>query len=536
MTPRTVAAGLLALLVLLVGCTQHSTSHSTLRRGLSGDVSTLDPQKAADEFSEQVLRDLYEGLTTEGDDGRALPALADSWSVSDDGLIYTFRLRGDARWSNGDPVVSLDVVRGLRRAVDPKTASPAAALLRPIENASEVLAGTAAPESLGVSAPDPHTLEIRLSHATPYLPVLLAYPVAFPLHGPTLAQFGDHFASAGHLVSNGPYRLDSMAPETRIVVSRNPHYRDRAHVAIETVEFLPIPDAHAELNRFRAGELDLTYTLPANQFDWAKRNLSSELQLRPRLGTVYIAFNLASAPLRDPRLREALALVLDRKALTGQILHAGQVPADSFVPPGMPGYTAATYPWRDEPREALLDRARSLYAAAGFSVAKPLRLRLLFSPNEALHNTALTSAAVWKEVLGVEVQLDEREFKTFLTTRSDRSQWDAVVDGWSADFADPVSFLDTLRQGVPNNDPGFSDPDYERLLDAAEAEPKADGRLAALQAAERRLLESYALTPLFHPVNRRLVNPRLGGAKLNPLAHQYSQRLSWTKQSGSSAD
>jgi oligopeptide transport system substrate-binding protein len=195
--------------------------------------------------------------------------------------------------------------------------------------------------------------------------------------------------------------------------------------------------------------------------------------------------------------------------------------------PGLPDYSPASYVWKDESPEGRLRRARSLYASAGLSPTRPLHIRLLFSPNEGLRNTALTSAAIWKDALGVEVELDEREFKTFLATRTDRSQWDAIVDGWTADFPDPASFLDALRRGDPNNDPGFSDPEFERLLDLAAVEPNADRRFSALQSAERRLLESYALAPIFHPVVRRLVSPTIGGATLTPLAHQYSQRLRW---------
>ena len=175
---RSIACVLAVLLAWLAGCTQEAPPHAALRRGLRADIATLDPQKAGDELSKEVLRDLFEGLTTEGDDGRAQPALAVSWTISEDLLTYTFRLRDDARWSNGDPVVATDVLRGLRRAVDPATASPSANILRPIENAAEILSGSKAPDALGASAPDPRTIVIRLRHPTPYLPILLANPVA----------------------------------------------------------------------------------------------------------------------------------------------------------------------------------------------------------------------------------------------------------------------------------------------------------------------------------------------------------------------
>ena len=447
-----------------------------LRRGLGGDVATLDPQKAGDNFSEDVVRDLFEGLTAETADGTVIPALAESWTVTDDGRTYTFQLRREARWSNGDPVTADEVVLGLRRGLDPAVASPAALLLRPIEHAAEIVSRTMKPEALGVAANGPHTVVIRLSHATPYLPMLLARCVAFPVHGPSLLRYGERFASQANLVSNGPYRLEAIAPNTKISLVRNPYYWDATHVAIDRVDHYVVSDAASQLLRYRANDLDITSTVPAARFEWAQKELGAELQVRPQLAVVYLAFNLKGGPLSAAaKLREALSLTIDREALTGSVLRAGQVPAYSFVPPGMPGYSQVQYEWRVDTREDRLSRARRLYRESGFSAARPLAIRLLYSEDEALRNTALTASAAWKEALGVEVELQQREFKTFLADRDDRTKWDVLVSGWGADFQDPSNFLEVFRGNSAANEPGMADSEYDSLLDRAEAEPRRCG-------------------------------------------------------------
>jgi oligopeptide transport system substrate-binding protein len=423
-------------------------------------------------------------------------------------------------------VTSDEVVLGIRRGVDPAVASPAAALLRPIEHATEIIAGTMPPESLGVLATGPYTVVIKLSHATPYLPMLLARCVAFPVHQRSFRKFGNKFATQANLVSNGAYRLQAIAANTKISLVRNPYYWNASETAIDRIDHLPVSDAASQLLRYRANDVDMTSTLPAARLAWARQEVERELQVRPRLAVIYLAFNLRDGPLNGAtKLREALSLAIDRDALTGSVLRAGEVPADSLVPPGIPGYIPASFAWRAEKKDDRLALAHRLYRESGFSSAHPLTLRLLHSEDEAFRNVALTAAAMWKEVLGVEVIQEQREFKTFLTERADRSKWDVLVSGWSADFQDPTNFLDVFRSNSATNEPGFADADYDRVLDTAETEARADVRLALLSSAERRFIDAYAVAPLYYPVLRRLVRPSVQGARLNPMGHNYSKSL-----------
>ncbi len=518
----------LTLCVPLMSCGRHQTAQSTqvLRRGLGGDISTLDPQKAGDSFSEEVLRDLFEGLTSEMPDGTAVPALAKSWEVSADGRTYTFVLRHSAKWSNGDPVTAEDVVSGMRRALDPAVASPAAALLRPITHASEILAAAVRPETLGVEAIGPDTVVIHLENPTSYLPMLLARCVAFPVHTSSLQRYGDKFASAQYLVTNGPYRLESVSPNTKITLVRSDYYWDASRVAIGKVEHFVIADASAELLRYRGGGLDMTSTVPASRFEWARQELGPQLQVRSQLATIYLSFNLKTGALHDsPDLRRALSLAIDRSSLTERVLRAGQVPAYSFVPPGIDGYAPAEYAWRSDTWDGRIAVARRLLERAVRSGGQPQRLRVIYSENEAFRNTALTLAANWKDALGVDTQLEQLEFKTFLAQRAERGRWDVLISAWGGDYQDPSNFLEVFRSGVAGNDPGFEDSEFDRLLDRAASELSPSRRMTLLNSAERRLTDSYAIAPVYFPVIRRLVNPRVEGANLSAMNHNYSKHL-----------
>lgn len=494
-----------------------------MRRAIGGDPQTLDPQRAGDSFSFEVLRDLYEGLTEELPSGESAPGAAIDWRVSQDGTRYTFEMRADGKWSDGSGVTANDFVRGFRRAVDPATRAPGASLLNIVRGAPEIIAGAARPETLGVFARGPLTLEIDLSAPAPYFTSILANAIAYPAHdGPAT-----HAGAVNDVVSNGPYRLVKWVPGSALTLEKSSYYWDARHVPIAHVEYDPIADASTEFVRYRANALDMTSSVPSAEFERLKRELPAELQSRPQLAVVYYVFNLDRAPFRGaPGLREALSLAIDRERITDGVLRAGQVPAYSFVPPGMPGYTRAEYNWRTQAASARLTRARALYAAAGFSESHPLRLRLLCPEDDSLRKVALAISAMWKEALGVEATPVYLEYRAFLATRDQRDQWDVASHGWNADYADPGNFLEIFKRGSPQNDPRLDDPDLDRRLAAIAAEADGARRLAQLSDAERRLLDSYAIAPVYFPVSRRLVKPRVAGAVLAPMNHNYSKFLS----------
>ncbi len=374
-------------------------------------------------------------------------------------------------------------------------------------------------------AEGPSKLSIELAAPAPYFPSILANAVAYPVYRG--APRAGTPAARGPSVSNGAYQLIEWVPGGKLTLRRNPAYWDARHVSIAEVEYLPAADSNAELARYRADELDLTSSLPGQQLEALRQALPDEVQVRPQLAVVYYAFNLDRPPFRDaPGLREALSLAIDRETLTAKVLRAGEVPAYGFVPPGIGGYDDAGYGWRSEAREARLARARSLYRAAGFSVERPLRLRLVLPADDTLRKVAIAVGAMWHEALGVDTTLADLEYRAFLATRDDRERWDVLSHGWNADYPDPGNFLGIFTRGSPQNDAHLADGEFERLMAMAAADPDGARRLEELAAAERRLLADYAVAPLYFPVSRRLVKPRVGGAILAPMNHNYSKYLS----------
>jgi oligopeptide transport system substrate-binding protein len=494
-----------------------------LRRGLGGQPGSLDPQRAEDAFSYEVLRDLYEGLTASSPDGEVVPAVAVSWRVDEGGRRYKFALRPEARWSNGDPVLASDFVTAFRRAMDPATASGAADLLRAIENAPAILGGEKPVEDLGVRALDDHRLEIRLARPVPYFLDILTNTVASPIHKSSLAA-GGGFSKPGTTITNGPYRLVDQAPGANIRLARNPHYWDSSSVTFDEVRYEFVADENAEFTRFRAGELDVTNTVPEQRFEQLASEPDSGLQHRAWLATFYFTFNTDRGPLRDkPALREALSLAIDRAAITSGVTRAGQVPAFSLVPAGVSNYTPAAYEWQTEPQEQRIGRARSLYAGAGYSAARPLRLRLLYNESELVQKVCIAIASMWKEALGVEVDLVQMEFKAYLAARADPAQWDVVRVGWTADYNDASTFLDTMTRDSPQNFGRWVNTNYAGLLASAANETDPGRRRVALQRAEALMLGEYPLLPVYFYVTRRLVQPHIAAPAINPMNRTYSR-------------
>lgn len=494
----------------------------TIRRGLSAEPSTLDPAAAADNFSYQVLEDLYEGLTAESPTGEAVPGVADSWTVDESGTQYTFHLRAGARWSNGNPVRARDFVAGWQRVVDPKRGSPVADDLRLIAGAAAIIGGTAPPATLGVSAPSDGVLVVKLEEPAPYLPQLLTHPAAYPIFSDESAA---SHAPAG-LVSNGPYVLSRWSPGTEVDLTKNPEYWDRANVHVAEVHYLVASDENSQYARYRAGQLDLTDSVPANAIPTLRAETPTELMIAPYLATAYYGLNLSRPPFAaNPKLRQALTMAVDRRRLVASLAF-GQTPAYGFVPPGTANYTPQSADWKDLPDAERLDVAKRLYAEAGFSPAKPLHLSLLFNANPVIKNTALIVASMWKDSLGIEVTLDEQEYRVFLQSRHDKSRWDVARLAWTADFNDASNFLDTFRSRSPNNDSGYSNSGYDESLDQAAHTADPGRRRAILESAEKRMIGEYPLIPLYYLVSKRLVKPYVKGFEPNPLNRIGSKSLS----------
>jgi oligopeptide transport system substrate-binding protein len=502
--------------------TTHNTDSLVLRRGIGGEPASLDPAQAADTFSFEVIRDLYEGLATESPDGTVLPGVASSWTVDPSGTRYTFQLRPDARWSNGTQVRAKDFVEAWRRVVDPQRGSPVADTLRPVAGAAAIIAGRLPPSSLGVTAARDDLLVVNLDQPAPYFPQVLTHSATFPVYSEETAN--SH--NPKKWVSNGPYVLLDWTPGSNLKLRRNSWYWDRNNVRISNVEYIPIPDENAEFRQYRAEELDITQSVPSSALDSVRAERPNELFVAPFLATAYYALNLHSPFFAtNLNLRKSLALAIDRKALETTILPFGQRPAYGFVPPGTWNYGTQSWDWQNLPDAERLEEARKAYALAGFSAQRPLHVRVLFNSNNSIKQVAIAIASMWKRVLGVDTELIDEEYRVFLDSRRDTSKWEVARLGWTADYNDASNFLDTLRSGSPNNDARYARHEYDDLLDRAAATIAPSDRRRLLEDAEKMMLSDYPILPIYFFSSKRLIKPYVRGAKANPLNRLYSKHL-----------
>jgi len=495
-----------------------------LLRGNGPDPDSLDPHRARSTESMQVLRDLFEGLTRLDRAAAPIPGAAEGWTVSNDGLVYTFKLRPQLKWSNGDPLVAGDFVAGLRRLVDPGTASQYAEVIDVIVNASDVVAGKKPVDSLGVEAPDDATVVIRLSNPAPYLPGLMAHPSCSPLHRQSLQALGDRFARPGAQVSNGAFVLEEWLPNSFIRARRNRNYWNDANNRIDAVKYLQIADENAELRAYRAGEMHVTCVVPRGQFDWIRENLGGELRIAPQLSTYYYGFNLDRPRFQDVRLRRALSMVIDRERLANSVLRVGELPAHGWVPPGVHDYESQSFDYATQPMERRIAEARALLAAAGYGRGKPLDFELRYNNGEVHTKVAVTVASMWKESLGVEPRLAGVEFKSMMQD-IDRRDVDLYRLSWVGDYNDAYTFLQYLKGGFGINLPHYASRDYDRLLDEAAQQVDVRRRRELLEQAERLALADHPLVPLYYYVNKHLVKPEVRGWYDNIMNVYYSQDL-----------
>ena len=503
-----------------------TVARDTLRIGNGPEPDTLDPQRARVDASFTILRDLFEGLTAVGPNGDVVPAAAESWSVSEDGLEYTFRLREGLRWSNGDPLVAEDYVAGMRRLVDPATASPYAAALDPVLNAQAIVSGQQPPDALGVSAPDERTVVIRLAHPAPYLLGLLAQPGTFPVHRPTLAQHAAEYSRPGRMVSNGAFVLRDWVVGSHVVAERNPSYRNAATTRIGRVHYVHHADPSTEFRQYRANELDVTYVVPPSQFKWIKENLPGELHLSPQLSIYYYGFNLTRPPFKDqPGLRRALSMVIDRDRLTTSVTGVGEAPAWGWVPPGVANYTSQKFDYASMTAEERLAEARRLYAAAGYSAENPLKVEIRYNSGEVHNRLAVAIAAMWKEALGVETTLYAEEFRALLQSVQARKDTQVFRSSWIGDYNDAQTFAQLLQSDFGINLTGYSNPAYDKLLAEAMGTPDLARRRALLEEAERIMLADHPVLPLYFYVNKHLVKPWVSGWTENIMNVHYSKDL-----------
>ncbi len=495
------------------------------RLAVVADPESFDPALISGNPDFWFAEDLFEGLTAYDTDGKLVPGVATLWS-SPDGISWTFLLRRDARWSDGTAVTAFDFVYALRRAVDPKTASPYASALLPIRGAKDILAGHAPPDTLGVAAPNAEVLSISLEQPTPFLPALMALPVAYPVQRVAIERVGEKWTAPGSLVGNGPFTLVSWVPNSEIVLARNPAFHDAAAVKLDRVRYEIEEDRQAALKRYLAGEIDEVQLQP-DDVAKARQDRPAEYMPEPLPATEHLIVNMARGPLgTDHRLREAISLAIDRDALAGKIDPRGGQPAWSYVPPGLGAYRPQEMAGRSLAPADRAARAKALLAEWRGGASDPLTIHLSTYKDDISHRIAQAVAAMLRQNLGVAVELDEPEWRVW-DAQFHRGDFDLVLYDWVADYADPWTFLSNYRADAGLLNPGsYRNPSYDVLLDRSRAAPDKAAREDLLEQAERSLLADLPVIPLEFDVLPYLIAPRLEGWHANPTDMHPARYLS----------
>ncbi|MES0864716.1 peptide ABC transporter substrate-binding protein [Ruegeria sp. SCPT10] len=488
--------------------------------------SSVDPQVVEDTDGADIVRDLFEGLMNQDENGNLVPGVAIDFTVNDTKDVYTFTLRDNAKWSNGDPVTAGDFVYAWKRAVDPALSSPYAWFmeLMSIENAAAIIAGEKPVDELGVKAIDDQTLEVRLSAPLPYFPQMTTHSTTFPAPRKVIEEFGDAWTKPGNIVSNGAYVLTEHLPQERSVRERNEMYWDNENTILDKVVALVINDENVALTRYLAGELDRT-DVPAGQFPRLSKEYPDEAISYPRLCNYYYTFNLSEGgpeAFKDPNVRQALSLAVDRKIITENIMAGGQPQAYTFAPEATAGFDVPDVEMASMSQAERDELAKELLVAAGYGPDNPLTFSMVYNTSEAHKKVAVALSQMWKQKLGANVELANMEWKIFLEERGNQN-FDLARGAWCGDYNEASTFLDLLQSDSGYNDGKYNNARVDELL--AEAKT-ADDAAPLYTEVERIIAQETPVIPIYHYAGVYMMDSDLGNWPINNVEQNwYSKNL-----------
>ncbi|MUT65096.1 peptide ABC transporter substrate-binding protein [Paenibacillus sp. NEAU-GSW1] len=524
----------LVLAILAVGCTPKNetgnnaggegaaTAKSEFRMNLASEPPSLDPAQAQDQVSATVLNGIYEGLTRKDENGNDVPGIAKEWKISDDGLTYTFTLRDDAKWSNGDAVTANDFEFAWKRALDPNLKPTVAAYayqLYYIKNAEKYNTGTdgVTADDVGVKAIDEHTLEVQLNSPTPYFLSLMSFTVFFPVH----QSVKDNEAWATDvktIVTNGSFKMSEWKKNTSITLVPNENYYAKADVKLTKVHFTMVNDSNTELSMYQTGQLDYagmpTGLIPTEQFDTLKASNPDEFKVKGTASIYYYLFNTKDKVFSNAKIRQALSMAINRKDIAEQVAKGGETPAFGYVPPGIKGekedfrteFSDANYFTED------IEQAKKLLAEglAELGLKQLPEVKLAYNTNEKHQRVADAIVAMWKENLGITATTENQEWGVFLENRN-RLNYQVARGGWGADYNDPMTFIDLFTSKSGNNNTGFANADYDALVAKAYSTDNQAERMKAMAEAEKMLIETRAIMPIFYYSSVYMIKPGFTG-------------------------
>ncbi len=503
-----------------------SASAQIFYRGNDGDPETMDHHGTSTSSEAKLMDDLYSGLVDFSGEAKVIPGTAERWEISEDGETYTFHLRHDARWSNGDKVTAHDFAFAFRRLMNPATAAKYATILYPIKNAEKVNTGELELSELGVKAIDDTTLEIQLERATPYFLDQLTHTTGKPLHQKSVEALGGQFVKPGNMITNGAYTLESYTLNSRIVMKKNPHFYDAENVAIKEIHYIPFEDRSTCVRAWEAGEIHICSDLPAQDLE-RLAEYEGALRIVPYLGTYYYALNVEDEFLSDPDIRRAMSMVIDREFLAEEIW-PGMIPAKSFVPTGINNYPKGSPP-TDYFKMSMLDRedaAIAIMARKGISKDNPVTIELMYNSGENHKNTATAISDMWSEI-GINITYKIRDAAAHYAHLRDLGKVQIARAGWIGDYSDPQNFLFLLEShNTGFNYARYNNLEYDGLMIEAAKELDLDKRADILSRAESLVMRDTPFLPIFYYSSFTLVSPQLENWTSNVLNKNPTRFLS----------
>ena len=497
-----------------------------LVKGNGTEVASIDPHKTQGVPESNVIRDLLEGLVNQDSDGNTIPGVAERWETTDN-KTFIFHLRKDAKWSNGDPVTAEDFVYSFQRAVDPATASPYSWYLdmTTMVNASDIIAGKKDKSTLGVKAIDENTLEIKLASSVPYFVMMMGHTTMKPVHKATVEEFGDQWTKPENFVGNGAFVMSKWVVNERIEMTPNKYYWDNEKTVLTKVTYLPLENYVAEMNRFLAGEIDMTYELPNEHFKRLQKEHADSLAIKGDLCTYYYSLNTLKPPFDDVRVRKAVSYAIDRNVITKFLLGKGEKPAYGLTPeivanfdPELPEYAKLTQKERDTKAKALLEEA-------GYNKSNPLKFSLLYNTSENHKKLAVAIGSMWKKTLGIEVTLENQEWKTYLETKN-QGNFQVARASWCGDYNEASTFTSLMEGQNTTGGIHYKSDAYDKLTKQAIESTSETERQQLYYGQEKLLAEDMPIIPVYQYVKARLLNPHVGGyAKNNAEDKIYSKDL-----------
>jgi len=526
MTKNTLA--LLAALALAVpahsavvppGVQLHPTQ--TLLRNNGSEPETLDPAVAESVGANNITRDLFEGLTANDAAGKIIPGVAESWKQTN-ATTWVFKLRPNAKWSNGDPVTAQDVVYGIRRFLDPKTASPYATTYGTfLLNGKEAAQGKKPPAEVGVKALDKLTVEVKTPFPVHFLPSLMSNNNLGPIHQKTVEKFGKDWTKPGNLVGNGAFVLKDWQVNSKVVIEKNPQYWDAANVQLTRVTYLPVEDGHADIKLWEAGQNEMVYQLPPGTYEKLLKQYPKETKNAPMLGVRYYSYQTQSPQFKDVRVRKALSMVIDRDILSQRVTADGQSPLYGLIVKGLEGADMTEYDWAKWPMAKKVEEAKKLLAEAG--VKPGTKFTFSYNTSEYHKKMAIFAQSEWKSKLGIEIELEAMEFKVLLKKRHD-GQFQMARNGFIADYNDATNFLALVRCDSDQNNNFNCNRKAEEIIYQAEQSDEPAKRKQLLTQATKMIMEDYPIIPLVQYSLPRLVKSYVGGYSLENAQDRFRSK------------